>query len=461
MSSLIAGLFILVLLLVLLGIGVPIAFALGLTSVITTVFFLGPAQLTSLGEVLFSELNNFTLLAIPLFIFMGAVFGGSKASGDLFRAAQMWLGKLRGGLAMSSVVACGVFAALCGASSATTAAIGQVAVPEMRKRGYSNEVATGAVVAGGTLGILIPPSVTLILYGIATEQSIGQLFLGGVIPGVIIVTMFCAWISIAVLRERRRGAPVRGIVPNPGTSTQAETETPEAPGGEENFPLKDRLKALLKVIPFILLLVAILFSLYGGYATPSEAAAVGAFLALVMVIVYYWSSMSWKKLVDITLDATGTSTMIMMIVALSGVLGVTMSFLSIPQDLAQLISALEINRWWILLVIMVLLLVLGFFLPPVSIILMVTPILYPIITTLDFDPIWFGVLMTINMEMGLITPPVGLNLYVVKGIAPDVPLGDILRGALPYVVVLALAIVLFCFFPGLITWLPDKLFATG
>jgi tripartite ATP-independent transporter DctM subunit len=457
-SSLVVGLIILVLLLVLLGIGVPIAFALGLTSLISIVLFLSPGQFNSLGEILFSELNNFTLLAIPLFIFMGAVFGGSKASGDLFQAGQMWLGKLRGGLAMSSVVACGLFAALCGASSATTAAIGQVAVPEMRQRGYSNQVATGAVVAGGTLGILIPPSVTLILYGIATEQSIGQLFLGGVIPGLIIVGMFCAWIFIAVSRERR-GGTVQGIVPNPGTTAQTETGTPEAPVSEEDWPLKQRLGALLKVIPFILLIVAILFSLYGGYATPSEAAAVGAFLSLVMVIVYYHSTMSWKKLVDITLDATGTSTMVMMIVALSGVLGVTMSFLSIPQELAQLISALEINRWWIMVVINFFLLVLGFFLPPVSIILMVTPILYPIITTLDFDPIWFGVLMTINMEMGLITPPVGLNLYVVKGIAPDIPLRDILMGSIPYVIVLALALVLFCFFPGLITWLPDKLFA--
>lgn len=459
MSSLVVGLIILILLLVLLAIGVPIAFALGLTSLISITLFLSTSQLNSLGETLFTELNNFTLLAIPLFIFMGAVFGGSKASGDLFQAGQMWLGKVRGGLAMSSVVASGLFAALCGASSATTAAIGRVAVPEMRQRGYSNGVATGAVVAGGTLGILIPPSVTLILYGIATEQSIGQLFLGGVIPGIIIIGMFCAWIFIAVSRERRGGA-VQGIVPHSGPSAQTEADgSSGTPMAEEDYPLKERLGALLKVIPFILLIVAILFSLYGGYATPSEAAAVGAFLSLVMVIVYYHSTLSWKKLVDITLDATGTSTMVMMIVALSGVLGVTMSFLSIPQDLAQLISSLEINRWWIMLVINLFLLVLGFFLPPVSIILMVTPILYPIITALDFDPIWFGVLMTINMEMGLITPPVGLNLYVVKGIAPDVPLRDILMGSIPYVMVLALAIVLFCLFPGLITWLPDKLFA--
>lgn len=449
MSSLTTGLFIVIALLVLMALGVPIAFALGLTSLIAILLFLEPEQLTFFGEFVFNSVNNFTLLAIPLFIFMGAVFGGSKASTDLFEVGHMWLNRLRGGLAMSSVVASALFAALCGSSAATAAAIGRVAIPEMSKRGYSNPVATGAVVAGGTLGILIPPSVTLILYGIATEQSIGQLFLGGVVPGVLITVFFCIWISIATFIEKRRGA---SSAPLP-VGADVMQRAAEA----ERFYWRDRIKALLKVIPFLALIAGVLSSLYLGFATPSEAAAVGALLALVLVVVVY-RSMTVRKLSDMLLESTGESTMVMMIVAFSAVLGTVLSFLAIPQDLAALITELGVNRWLILLVINLFLLLLGLFLPPVSIILMVTPVIFPIITALQFDPIWFGVVMSVNMEMGLITPPVGLNLYVVKGIAPSVPLRDILVGSMPYVVVLGLSIVLFAAVPGLVTWLPDAVF---
>lgn len=450
MSSYTIGLLIVAVLLLLMGLGMPIAFALGMTALIAVVLFLGTDQLTFFGEFLFNSVNSFTLLAIPLFIFMGAVFGGSRAGTDLFEAAHMWLARLRGGLAMSSVVACGLFAALCGSSAATAAAIGRVAIPEMHKRGYSDRVAAGAVVAGGTLGILIPPSVTLILYGIATEQSIGQLFLGGVVPGATLVVLFCVWISFAIRLEQRREAPPR--MPQPVGADVL----PRALAAERIY-WRDRFRALLRVLPFIALIVGVLSALYLGFATPSEAAAVGALLALVLVIVTY-RSLTWAKFSKMLLESASESTMVMMIVAFSAVLGTIMSFLSIPQDLALLITDMGVNRWVIMLVINLLLLVLGLFLPPVSIILMVTPVIFPLITALSFDPIWFGVLMSINMEMGLITPPVGLNLYVVKGIAPNMPLRSILMGSVPYVVILALAIVLFSVFPQGITALPDAVF---
>lgn len=350
---------------------------------------------------------------------------------------------------MSSVVACGLFAALCGSSAATAAAIGRVAIPEMHKRGYSDQVSTGAVVAGGTLGILIPPSVTLILYGIATEQSIGQLFLGGVVPGITLVVLFCVWISIATRLEKRQDAPK---VPLP-VGADVMPSVLEA----ERIYWSDRIKALLKVLPFIALIAGVLSSLYLGLATPSEAAAVGALLALILVIVAY-RSLNWSKFSKMLLEAASESTMVMMIVAFSAVLGTVMSFLSIPQDLALLITDMGVNRWVIMLVINLLLLLLGLFLPPVSIILMVMPVIFPLITALNFDPIWFGVLVSINMEMGLITPPVGLNLYVVKGIAPGVPLRNILVGSIPYVLILALSIALFSVFPQGITALPDAVF---
>lgn len=449
MDSQSIGLIIVATLLTLMAIGVPVAFALGLTALAAVVLFLGTDQLSFFGEFVFDTVDDFTLLSIPLFIFMGAVFGGSKAGSDLFEAGHVWLVRLRGGLAMSSVVACGLFAALCGSSAATAAAIGKVAIPEMRKRGYSDRISTGAIVAGGTLGILIPPSVTLILYGIATEQSIGQLFLGGVGPGIALIILFCVWISIATRLEKRRGA-ARAPLP---VGADVAVRVMEA----ERYYWKDRIRALLKVLPFIALIVGVLYSLYLGYATPSEAAAVGALLALLVVLVAY-RALHWTALSNMLLESTRESTMVMMIVAFSAVLGTVMSFLSIPQDLAQLITNLDVNRWVVMLVINIFLLILGLFLPPVSVILMVMPVLFPIITALDFDPIWFGVIMSINMEMGLITPPVGLNLYVVKGIAPDVPLRDVLAGSVPYVIILALAIVLFSIFPQVITALPHALF---
>jgi tripartite ATP-independent transporter DctM subunit len=429
--------------------GVPIAFALGLTALISVVLFLDVAQLNFFGNFVFDSLNNFALLSIPLFVLMGVIFGQSKASGDLFETTNMWLNKLRGGLGMSSVVASAIFAALTGSSPATSAAIGRVAIPEMRKRGYSNQVSTGAIVAGGTLGILIPPSVTLILYGISTESSIGQLFLGGVAPGILVTTLFCLWIVVAVTLERRGSINQESAGQNVGAVASA----PEYTWGE-------RVSSLVKVLPFVVLIVAVLGVLYLGIATPSEAAAVGALFAFLLVVVLYRQA-SWKRLMDMALEATRTSTMILMIVAFSAVIGQVLSFLNVPQDLAAAIAELQINRWLVFVAMNVLFLVLGFFLPPVSIILITMPVLFPVITALGFDPIWFGVVMTLNMEMGLITPPVGLNLYVVQGIAPDVPLRDILAGALPYVAVLAVGILILVIFPGMVTWLPNQVLGGG
>lgn len=422
--------------------GMPIAFALGLIAVGATLIFLESYQLDMLADFVYSSLNDFTLLSIPLFLLMGAIFAGSKANSDLFDTAQKWLGRLPGGLAISSIVASALFAALSGSSPATAAAIGKAAIPEMRKRGYSNAIATGAIVAGGTLGILIPPSITLLLYGIAVEQSIGKLFIGGIIPGIILTAMFSIWVCIAVWLERKRGISMG---------------SPETVAYIAQYSWKERFTSLIKVFPFLFLLVAILYTIYNGMATPSEAAAIGAILALLMVVIIY-RSLTVKQFMNILLESTRENTMILLIIAFSALLGTIMSYLSIPQDLANMIISLEINRWWIMALINVFLLVLGCFLPPAAIILMTAPILYPIITGLEFDPIWFGIIMTINMEAGLITPPVGLNLFVVKGIAPDIPITDILKGSLPYVGVIVLAIILFSIFPELVTWLPDLLY---
>ena len=467
MSSLAQGSIIAVMALVLFMTGMPIAFALGLTAIVSVLLFLGPSQFDLFGKFIFDATNDFGLLAIPLFVLMGNLFGGSKVSEQLFEAGEAWLSKLRGGLAMSSVMASSIFAALTGSSAATAAAIGHVAVPEMQARGVSARIATGAVAAGGTLGILIPPSVTLILYGIASEESIGQLFAAGIIPGIVITIMFCIWIYFGTLLEERRAARVMattdsrvaaGVGGGGGGGSSLDTGlADESAAGATHYSWGERFTKLAKVSPFLVLIVCVLGVLYAGIATPSEAAAVGVVLVLLLVGVAY-RGLGFRQLVKVLLETTNQSTMILMIVAFSAVIATVLSFLTVPQELAGLVTGLDVNRWVVMIAINVVLLIMGCFLPPVSIIVMTTPILYPLIVGLGFDPIWFGIVMTINMEIGLITPPVGLNLYVLQGVVPHVALKDILMGALPYIFVLSGAIVLFSIFPGLVTWLPGLLY---
>lgn len=461
MSSLTMGAIIAVLGIVLFMTGMPIAFALGMTAVISIFLFLEPSELELYGKFLYDSVNDFGLLAIPLFVLMGNLFGGSVASKHLFQAGEAWLNKVRGGLGMSSVLACSVFAALTGSSPATAAAIGRVAVPEMRARGYSARVATGAIAAGGTLGILIPPSVTLILYGIAAEQSIGQLFAAGIVPGILVTILFIIWIFIAVTMEQRREArtPATAAVGAGGGAVGAGAGDEVTPPRYviPEYTWSQRFAAMVRTLPFIVLILAILGVLYTGIATPSEAAAVGVVLVLLLIGLVY-RGLRGRQFLHVLLETTNQSTMILLITAFSAVIATVLSFLSVPQDLALMVTDLEINRWLIMIVINLFLLVMGFFLPPVSIIVMVTPVLFPLIIGLGFDPIWFGIIMTLNMEMGLITPPVGLNLYVLKGIAPDVPLKEILVGTLPYVGVLAVGIVILSIFPELVTWLPQLLY---
>ncbi|QNN53552.1 TRAP transporter large permease [Nocardioides mesophilus] len=462
MDPLLQGAIIAVIALVCFLIGMPIAFALGLTSIISILLFLGPSQFDLFAKFIFDATNDFGLLAIPLFVLMGNLFGGSTVSKHLFEAGEAWLSKIRGGLAMSSVLASSIFAALTGSSAATAAAIGHVAVPEMEQRGVPVRIATGAVAAGGTLGILIPPSVTLILYGIASEESIGQLFAAGILPGIVVTILFCVWIYFGTAIEEKRlarnaerervsvlaGGP--GLETAPGGAAGTDYQAPE-------FSWSDRTRSLVKVLPFLVLIVAVLGVLYAGIATPSEAAAVGVVLVLLLIGVAY-RGLGSRQFVKVLLETTNQSTMILMIVAFSAVIATVLSFLRVPQELAGIVTELDMNKWIIMVIINIVLLVMGCFLPPVSIIVMVTPILYPLIVGLGFDPIWFGIIMTINMEIGLITPPVGLNLYVLQGVVPHIPLKDILMGALPYIFVLSASIVLFSVFPWIVTFIPGLLY---
>ncbi|MDF1606692.1 TRAP transporter large permease [Hoeflea sp. YIM 152468] len=431
MSPLEIGLLILVVLIVLFAIGMPIAFALGAVSIGTLLLIDGFRSLDILGETFFSGLNSFTLVSIPMFILMGAAVSNSPAGKDLYEALDRWLNRVPGGLVLSNLGACSIFSALSGSSPATCAAIGKMGIPEMRKRGYPDEISAGSIAAGGTLGILIPPSITMIVYGIATETSIGRLFLAGLVPGMMLTAIFMAWTLFSCWRS---GLTLSDVT--------------------QHYSLKQKLEILPRVLPFLAIVAGILFVLYGGVATPSEAAGVGALFCLVLVVVVY-RMFSARPFFSMFKDSTRESVMIMMIIAASELFAFTLSSTFVTQSMANWISDLEVNRWVLMGIINVFLLIAGFFLPPVAVILMTAPILLPIITSAGFDPYWFAVILTINMEIGLITPPVGLNLYVINSIAPDISLGTILRGSLPYVMCMILAIVILCIFPSIVTFLPE------
>jgi len=298
----------------------------------------------------------------------------------------------------------------------------------------SPAMATGSICAGGTLGILIPPSITMILYGLVTETSIGRLFLAGVLPGILLVVLFSVYAWLSTVRAQRAAPPVE----------------------HTRYTLAQKMEGLGRVSPFLGIVGAIGYAMYGGLATPSEVAALSAVLALVLVIVIYrqWRlADQWK----IFRETVRESSMILMIIGAAAVFSYMLSLLYVTQSAAQWLVDLDMNRWTLLFAINVFLLVAGCFLPPVAIILMVMPILTPVLEAANFDLIWFAVILTINMEVGLITPPVGLNLYVLKGVAPDVPLPTVLKGSAPFVLLMFLAMVLISVFPGIALWLPSRM----
>lgn len=427
------GLLVAVSTIVVLASGIPVAFGLGLVAISFLVIFDGIDSLDVLADTFFAGIAEFSLVSIPMFIVMGAAVASSPAGKDLYEALDRWLHRVPGGLIISNIGACSVFAALSGSSPATCAAIGKMGIPEMRQRGFPDGLATGAIAAGGTLGILIPPSITMIVYGIATETSIGRLFLAGLLPGLMLTVLFMAW-SLYTAHRNGYSFAERG----------------------SGFSLSQKLEILPRVLPFLAIIVGVLFVLYGGVATPSEAAGVGAFFVLVLVAVIYrvWQP---ARIWTIISDSMKESVMILMIIAASALFSYALSSMFVTQSVAEWIASLNANKWILLGMINVFLLVAGFFLPPVAVIVMTAPILLPIITQAGFDPYWFAVVFTINMEIGLITPPVGLNLYVINGIVPDVSLPTILKGALPFMLCMVLGIVLLCIFPEIATWLPTYL----
>jgi C4-dicarboxylate transporter, DctM subunit len=421
--------------------GVPIAFALGAVAVAFMIGFMPVASLGTVAQNVYQEIANITLLTIPLFILKGAAIGRSRAGADLYNALYVWLNRVPGGLGVANVVACTLFAAMAGSSAATCSAIGSAGIPEMRRRGYSPGLAAGIIAAGGTLGILLPPSITMILYAVASEQSLGRLFLAGLGPGMLLSGMFAVYAVLRFRKEYRDAA--RAGVEHPILRRDA-------------YTMSQRFSALPRILPFLILLLGVMGALYGGFASPGETAGLGAVLALALIAIIY-GAWRFSDLRPLLVASVRESTMLLMIVGMSLLYSMVMSYLHISQSAAEWIVANHLSPWLLLMAILMMVVVLGFFLPPASIILMTAPIILPPLRSAGYDLIWFGVVMTIVMEMGLIHPPVGLNLFVIKNIAPDIPFREVLWGTLPFVAIMIVAVALICAFPGIAMWLPKVL----
>ncbi len=419
-------------LLVLIMIGIPVAFSLGILSLALVLIFLGPNQLIVFSTTAFGQIDNFALVAIPLFIFMAEVILHSGVSTDAFDMLSKWTSRLPGGLAVAAQLTCTLFASVCGASTATAAAVGSIAVPEMMNRGYDKRLTCGSIAAGGALGALIPPSIYMIIYGTLVEESIGQLFMGGVLPGLMLSGMFIAFIIVRCTLR-------------PGLAPLAQDVT-----------WADRWRSLYKVWAILFLAAAMLAAIYFGIATPSEIAGVGCFLALAIGFAY--RRLTWAALKGAFLSTCRITCFIGWILVAATVFGYILSFLQLPQQLSEWLVAQSASPYLVILGINVLLIFLGCIMDPAGILLVTIPILVPVIKALGFDPVWFGVMFVVNMELAQITPPLGLNLFIIKSIAPpDVTLKDILIGAWPFMILDLIGLALVIIFPQIILWLPSTM----
>ncbi len=390
-----------------------------------------PAALATLGSEPFVIASNFELMIIPMFVLMGNLASISGMSRDLYGAAYAWFGHWRGGLASATIAACAGFAALSGSSVASAVTMGRVALPEMRRYDYHPRLATGAIAAGGTLGILIPPSTGFVIYAILTEESIGRLFLAGVLPGLLLTALFMVAIAI-----QTRIRPVLG---------------PPGPA----LPLAGRVRATGRAGAMIGIVAVTIGGIYSGFFTAGEAAGVGAFLAFLLALAR--RSVTPASLNVTLLETVRTSAFAFLILIGAHVFNPFLALTHIPSDLAALLIGTELSRLGILAILLAAFIVLGMFLEGFAILVLTLPIVHPLIVELGYDPIWFGVLMVIVLEMGLISPPVGVNVFVVKGIAEDVPMRDIFIGIMPFWAAMLACMVLLVMFPEIALFLPNRM----
>jgi C4-dicarboxylate transporter DctM subunit len=430
MNPIFIGIIGLIVLFVLLGAGLPVGFGMALIGFVGFAYLVSPvAALTKMANSSFLSISDYSLTVLPLFILMAEVVFAAGLSKDLYKLAAKWLGHLPGGIGMATIGACAVFAGVSSSSIATAVTMGSVALPEMKKHKYEPKLATGIVVSGGTLGILIPPSGVLIMYGIITQESIGTLFIAGIIPGIILSIMFMLSIYF---RSR--------INPN------------VCPKGPKST-LKEKFTAFGGCGEMIVLVFLVLGGLLIGWFTPTEAGAVGAFGAIVISVIR--RRLSWQSFKESLHRTARTTGMIYIIIVGAFILNYFMTVSTIPDRLASLVSELPLPPMGIMGIVILIYLILGCFIDAAAMVLLTIPIFFPMVLQMGFDPIWFGIVIVLVVEMAMITPPIGMNVYAISGIAKDVPMHEIFKGIVPFFLVMLVFVVILLFFPQIVLFLPS------
>ena len=432
MDPVIVGLLGIGLLLLLFMLNMPVSFAMAFAG------FLGFGYLVSwdaaaslLIRDIFTVLSEYPLNVIVLFVLMGSFAFASGMSGRLYASAHKLAGKLPAGLAVATILACSGFAAICGSTAATAATIGRVALPEMRRYGYSQRLATGCIASAGGIGILIPPSTIFIVYGILTEQSIGSLFAAGILPGLILTVLFVLTVFVLAFTDK-------DIAPAGQPSTFAE-----------------KIKAVWRISDIFLLFFLSIGGMFLGWFSPNQAAGVGAAGALLIGLMH--RTLTWQKFFNATKEGVRTACMIMLLIAGADVFGKFMAVTTIPAKLTTWVSTLPLPAFGVMILICLCYLIGGCFIDAMALIMLTIPIIYPVVLHLNYDPIWFGVVIVLISQIAVVTPPVGVNVYVIKGIAPEVPIASIFRGTFPFIVAMVILLVGIICFPNLVLWFPNLL----
>lgn len=416
-----------------------IVFQVPIATALSVVGFAGYAVLNGLKPALSmvatittSSTLSYSLIVLPLFVLMGNLVAAAGISGDLFQAAQMFIGRRRGGLAMATIVACGGFAAMSGSSVATSATMGRVAVPSMRAFGYADSLAGASVAVGGTLGVLLPPSIILVVYGVLTQTHIGMLFAAGIVPGALAMLAYVLAVQWSVWR-------------NPAVAPLAEPVAKQ-----------DRVKVVRSLWPIALIFAVVMGGIYGGFFTAVEASGIGAFSAMALILIR--TSLTPSQIFGVMVETAKTSGMLFAIILGAGIFGEFINLTGIHEDLLRIVGGSQLPPFGVMMLMVGLYILLGTVLESLSLILLTVPIFFPIVKALGYDPLWFGVLLALVIEIGLIHPPIGVNLFVLRSVVPDIAMLELVLGVIPFIVAILALIVVITAFPSLSLWLPHLLF---
>ena len=436
MSETLLGTLLIALMFLLFAMGVEISIALGIVGVLGLLYLKGwTIGLGVVGSIAWSNATSFSFIAVPLFVFMSGILLHSGIGRGLYTAVARWVSFLPGGLAVASIFSCAIFAAISGSSVATAATIGMIAIPEMERRGYARPLICGSLAAGGTLGILIPPSIPMIIYGVMTETSIGHLYMAGIVPGIVLALLFAAFVIIYAT-----------LWPEHAPRSDADRGT-----------FLEKLRSIYEVAPVALLIIVVLGSMYVGIVTPTEAAALGSLVSMLLAAVA--GKLTWRALRETFHATVRTTSMVMLIIIFASIFSHVIALIGAPRALFDAVVGLGMPRWAFFTAVFTFLLIIAYALEELSVMIIILPILFPLVTGLGFDPIWFGVIMIVWLEIGLITPPVGLNLFVIQGLTPGASARDITIGTTPYVVLMIVLVALLFVYPDLALWLPRQMMA--